>query len=79
MKDTLLEIREKHPGWGPQTLRLEIVKDVRFADLKTPSRARIAAYLKEQGKVRKYERHEDLPEPQEQPVQRPHQEWEMDA
>ena len=79
MKDTLLEIREKHPGWGPQTLRLEIVKDVRFADLKIPSRARIAVYLKEQGKVRKYERHEDLPEPQEQPVQRPHQEWEMDA
>jgi len=79
MKDALLELREKRPGWGPQSLRLEIAKDVRFAGLKIPSRARIAAYLKEQGKVRKYERHEDLPEPQEQPVQRPHQEWEMDA
>ncbi len=79
MKDALLELREKRPGWGPQTLRLEIAKDVRFAGLKIPSRARLAAYLKEQGKVRKYERHEDLPEPQEQPVQRPHQEWEMDA
>lgn len=79
MKDALLELREKQPGWGPQTLRLEITKDVRFAGLKIPSRARIAAYLKEQGKVRKYERHESLPEPQEQPVQRPHQEWEMDA
>jgi hypothetical protein len=79
MKDALLELREKQPGWGPQTLRLEIAKDVRFAGLKIPSRARIAAYLKEQGKVRKYEHHEDLPEPQEQPVQRPHQEWEMDA
>lgn len=79
MKDTLLELREQHPGWGPQTLRLEIAKDVRFAGLKIPSRARIAAYLKERGKVRKYERHEDLPEPHEQPIQRPHQEWEMDA
>jgi len=79
MRDALLELREKHPGWGPQTLRLEIVKDVRFTDLKIPSRARIAAYLKERGKVRKYERHEDLPEPQKQLVQRPHQEWEMDA
>ena len=79
MKDALLELREKRPGWGPQTLRLEIAKDVRFAGLKIASRARIAAYLKEQGKVRKYERHEDLPEPQKQPVQRPHQEWEMDA
>ena len=79
VRDALLELREKHPGWGPQTLKLEIAKDVRFAGLKIPSRARIAAYLKERGKVRKYERQEDLPEPHEQPVQRPHQEWEMDA
>lgn len=72
-------IARKHPGWGPQTLRLEIAKDERFAGLKILSRARIAAYLKEQKKVRKYERHNDLAEPQEQLVQRPHQEWEMDA
>ena len=79
MRDALLDLREKHPGWGPQTLKLEIAKDIRFAGVKLPSRARIAVYLKEQGKVRKYERHADLPEPHEQPVQRPHQEWEMDA
>ena len=79
MKDAVLEIREQHPGWGAQTLRLEISKDERFAGLRVPSRARIAAYLKEQKKVRKYERHQDLPEPKAQPVQRPHQEWEMDA
>jgi hypothetical protein len=79
MKDALLELREKHPGWGAQTLRLEIAKDVRFTGLRIPSRARIAAYLKEQQKVRKYERHQELPEPKAQPVQRPHQEWEMDA
>jgi transposase len=79
MKAVILELREKHPGWGAQTLRLEIAKDDRFAGLTIPSRARIAAYLKEQKKVRKYERHQDLPEPKAQPVQRPHQEWEMDA
>jgi transposase len=79
MKDAILALREQHPGWGAQTLRLEIAKDERFADLRLPSRARIAAYLKEQQKVRKYERHQDLPEPKAQPVQRPHQEWEMDA
>jgi transposase len=79
MKDTILELREKHPGWGAQTIRLEIAKDKRFVGLTIPSRARIAAYLKEQKKVRKYERHQDLPEPKAQPVQRPHQEWEMDA
>ncbi len=79
MRDALLALRETHPGWGPQTLRLEIAKDVRFAGLKLPSRARIAAYLKEQQKVRRYEHHENMPEPHEQAVQRPHQEWEMDA
>jgi transposase len=79
MKDALLELREKRPGWGAQTLRLEIAKDERFTDLKIPSRARIAAYLKEQKKVRKYEHHQDMPEPKAETVQRPHQEWEMDA
>lgn len=57
MKDAILALREKHPGWGAQTLQLEIGKDERFVDLKLPSRSRIAAYLKEQNKVRKYERH----------------------
>lgn len=79
MKDAILEMREKHPGWGAITLRLELAKDERFTGQKIPSRARIAAYLKEQKKVRKYERREKLPEPKEQPLQRPHQEWEMDA
>lgn len=79
MKDAILEMREKHPGWGAITLRLELAKDERFARQKIPSRARIAVYLKEQRIVRKYERHEELPEPKEQPLQRPHQEWELDA
>jgi hypothetical protein len=72
-------LREQHLGWGAQTLRLEIAKDKRFAGLRIPSRARIAAYLKEKKKIRKYERNQELPEPKAQPVQRPHQEWEMDA
>jgi transposase-like protein len=79
MKDVILELREKHPGWGAQTIRLELSKDERFLGLRLPSRARIAAYLKEKQKVRKYERHQALPEPKAQPLQRPHQEWEMDA
>jgi len=79
MKDALLELRESHPGWGAQTLRLEIARETRFAGLVLPSRARIAAYLKEQKKVRKYAHHQDLPEPKVSQLQRPHQEWEMDA
>lgn len=79
MKTAILQMRDKHPGWGAKTLRLELTKDERFADQKLPSRSRIAALLKEQRKVRKYERHQELPEPEKQPLQRPHQEWELDA
>ena len=79
MKAVILEIREKYPGWGAKTIRLELAKEARFAGQKIPSRARIAAYLKEQKKVRTYERHEDLPEPKQEPLQQPHQEWELDA
>lgn len=79
LKAALLDLRENHPGWGPLTLRLELAKDGRFAGLPLPSRARIAAYLKGQQQVRTYERHQALPEPKSQVVQRPHQEWELDA
>lgn len=79
VKDAILEMRETHPGWGPITIGLELGKEARFAGHKLPSRSRIAAYLKEQKQVRKYERHQELPEPEKQPLQRPHQEWEMDA
>jgi transposase len=79
MKNALLELRKQHPGWGAATLILEIAKDQRFAGQRIPSRARVAAYLKEKKQVRPYERHQDLPEPKVEPVQRPHQEWEMDA
>lgn len=79
MKTALLALRTQHPGWGPVTLRLELAHDARFTGHKLPSRSRIAAYLKAQQQVRKYERHRELPEPDPQPVQRPHQEWELDA
>lgn len=67
-KEAILDLREKHPGWGGQTLRLEISKDERFAGLHIPSRSRIAAYLKVEHKVRKYGRHQDLPEAQPRPA-----------
>jgi transposase len=79
LRATILELRDQHPGWGPQTLQQELSLDTRFTGQKIPSRPRIAAYLKEQGRVRAYERNQDLPEASELPVERPHQEWEMDA
>jgi hypothetical protein len=79
MADEILQLRQAHPGWGPLTLLAELKKDARFVGLRLPSRARIAAYLKQQEQVKKYEHHQELPEPAGQGVERPHQEWEVDA
>ena len=73
------EMKKAHPGWGPMTIRLELQKMVEFAGKPLPSRSRIAAYLKQKGLVKLYERHRDLPEPKPEPMVRPHQEWEVDA
>lgn len=79
MRDTVREMREKHPGWGPLTLRTELEEDRRFAGMRLPSRSRIAAFLKQEKLTRKYERHSDLPQPRAAGPERAHQEWEVDA
>lgn len=73
------EMRARHAGWGPVTIRTELAGDETLAGLKLPSRARIAAFLKERNLTRKYERHRDLPQPQSVAPQRAHEEWEVDA
>jgi transposase len=73
------ELRHAHPGWGPQTLRIELEKDPRFADGPLPSRARIAAYLKEQGLTRSYKQHTELAQTPSHAPTVPHEEWELDA
>lgn len=75
----VLSMRQEHPGWGPLTILVELRKDNRFAGLTLPCRSRIAAYLKQKGKVKHYERHQKMPEPAPKVVTRAHQEWELDA
>jgi Helix-turn-helix domain len=73
------QMRKAHPGWGPITLLKELEKDDRFTDQPLPSRSRLAAYLKAAGLVKTYERHQAPPEPKPTTLERPHQEWEVDA
>ena len=61
------------------TILTELRGDERFAGQRLPGRARIAAYLREQGYTRQYERHSELPEAEPKTPQQPHKEWEMDA
>ena len=79
VRQAVERMREEHPGWGPLTLLTELKRDDTWAGQRLPSRSRIAAYLKEQGQTRKYERHSELPQEEKRTPQRPHEEWEMDA
>lgn len=79
MRDTIQQMREENPGWGPLSILTELETDPRFADQKLPSRSRIAAFLKQEDMTRSYERHSDLPQAQVERAQKPHEQWEVDA
>jgi len=79
VRDAARELRQAHPGWGPQTLRLELTHDRRFVGLRIPSRARLAAFLKVEKLTRRHARHSELVQPEPQPATAPHDTWEMDA
>lgn len=79
LRDSVSEMRQGHPGWGPVTLLTELGEEARFRQLKLPSRSRIAAFLKQKGFTRPYERHSQLPQLPGRTPQRAHEEWEMDA
>jgi hypothetical protein len=44
-----------------------------------PSRSRIAAFLRQEGLVRSYQRRSTLPQPDPSPVREAHEEWAVDA
>lgn len=79
MRDAIKAWRNSHPGWGAGTLRVELARDVQFANLVLPSCPRIAAYLKSEHLTRPYERHSKLSNPAPRMVSECHEEWELDA
>jgi transposase len=78
IRQTLRQMREEHPGWGPVTLRLELEKQG-WTGASLPSRSRIAAFLRQEGLVRPYQRRSPLPQPDPSPVRQAHEEWAVDA
>jgi transposase len=71
--------RDQHPGWGAKTLRTELSLSEAFQGSRIPSRATLARWLKQYGKVRLYEKHSCLPKISQSSTQACHEEWEMDA
>lgn len=79
LRDAILCLRQRHPGWGPATLLTALKTDPYWHDQPLPSRARIAALLKQAGLTRRYQLHHDLLQPPRASPSTPHQEWQMDA
>jgi hypothetical protein len=79
MRQAILQMRRRHPGWGPTTLLAELRVDQRWADQPLPSRSRIAALLSAEKLTRRYQKLSRLPTPPIQPEGAPHDDWELDA
>ena len=79
LREAIQTMRQSHPGWGPKTLLMELGQDPYWGKQNLPSRPQLAAFLRQEGLVRKYERRIDLPQPERQEPGKPHQEWQMDA
>lgn len=79
IRETICQMRDANPGWGPDTIQTELDQDPTLEGAPKPSRSRIAAFLKQEGYTRPYERHTELPQPEKKRDQEVHEEWEMDA
>jgi transposase len=72
-------MRQRHPGWGPATILAELQRDPAWADQPLPSRARVAAFLREAKLTRRYQKQRPLPQPSPSDPRQPHDEWQLDA
>jgi transposase InsO family protein len=79
LRDTILQLRTAHPGWGPTTILAELRQHPLWRDYPLPSRARLAAFFRAHKVARRYQRHSSLPEPPAPLERHPHDEWELDA
>ena len=77
--EAIRRIREAHPGWGADSIMASLIWDEGWTLAELPSRSSIAAFLKQSGLTKRYGYRAPLPEPEQQAVTRPHQEWELDA
>ena len=79
LRSEIENMRKKHPGWGPITLIEEMSLLPAWFGQVLPSRARVAAFLKEKQAVRYYERHAGVQKVSLPSPCAPHDQWEMDA
>ena len=79
IKEAIVDIRQRHPGWGARTIYAELKKDPRFSVCDIPSIRSIGYLLKVRGLVRSYDKHVPMPDSQATIARRAHQVWQVDA
>ena len=77
--DTLRRWRQANPGWGPTTLRTELMLQDAFKGERLPSPATIGRFLHAEGFTARREPSVDLPASQSVRAGHAHQVWELDA
>lgn len=79
VRRALSALRERHPGWGPDTLLAEIPASLADPLPPLPSRSAVARWLKEAGHSAPRTGSRPLPRSPTAHVTAPHEQWEMDA
>jgi transposase len=79
LRQKISQMRKSYLKWGPVTIRTELEAGSGCTDQQLPSRSRIAAYLRQEGFSRRYERLSELPQPKAVKPERAHEIWEVDA
>ncbi len=78
LAEAIIQIRQAHPGWGADSILLELHQERGWPNGQLPHRSRVAAFLHDKGLSRRYYP-TTLPEVKRESASAPHQEWEMDA
>lgn len=77
----LRQLREQYPGWGAQTLLVELNQEYGYSCSELPSLASVNRYLREQDLMPKREPGSQLPKSKrcDDRARRPHDVWQLDA
>jgi hypothetical protein len=79
LRESIRRMRLDHPGWGPASILAELQRAPATADTPLPSRARVAAFLREAKLTRRYQKQRPLPQPAPSEEGLGHDEWQLDA
>jgi transposase InsO family protein len=79
LQEKIKTMRENNEGYGPQTILAELKSRHGYSTRELPNRSTIAAFLKEKGLVKRYERNQDLPCKKMDTPTSAHELWQLDG